>query len=77
MVAREKRAKAVGVSISYVNGGPAMASHLGTLRQLLPARTKLVIGGAGAPASAVKDALVLQTLDETDGWARRMAGHGI
>src|SRR5215471_12199685 len=48
-LARDLRARAVGISVSTATQGPATARRLRALRSLLPRRTTLLVGGAGAP----------------------------
>src|SRR5262249_48457674 len=49
-LARDLRARAVGLSVSVATEGPATARRLRALRSLLPRRTTLLAGGEGAPA---------------------------
>jgi len=72
-IAREKRATAVGVSVSRRNGGEPMARHLADLRGLLPEPIALVVGGAGAPACVVSGARTVASLDAAAEWARELA----
>jgi methanogenic corrinoid protein MtbC1 len=72
-IAREKRAAAVGVSVSRRNGGEPMARHLTDLRGLLPEPIQLVVGGAGAPACVVTGVRAVASLDAAAEWARELA----
>lgn len=45
-----RHAKAVALSIIYPVGDPRIADELRRLRDLLPAGSKLLVGGSGAPA---------------------------
>jgi len=66
----ERRARAVGISISSARTGAPSARPLTRLRTLLPKRVSLVIGGDGAPrrrrfVTRVEDFRALET------WARQ------
>lgn len=74
-LAADVRAKVVGVSVSEANTGPAMIRALGRLRAALARTTRLIVGGAGAPASR-PGIEVVESLDALAGWARVAAGRG-
>jgi len=72
-LARDLRARAVGLSVSAATDGPATSRRLRALRSLLPRRTALLVGGAGAPAglpgvTTMKDLVQLET------WAHQASG---
>jgi len=72
-LARDLRARAVGLSVSAATEGPATSRRLRALRSLLPRRTALLVGGAGAPVglpgvTTMKDLVQLET------WAHQASG---
>ena len=73
-LARDIRARAVALSISASNAGPATHEHLAVLRRALPRRVALVVGGAGADPS-VGDVAVTRLADFSTlaAWAARVA----
>ena len=71
-LARDLQARAVAVSVSRASRGPASAAALRRLRELLPRRVLLVVGGEGAPA-ARPGIEVVTSLRELDAWGRRLA----
>jgi methanogenic corrinoid protein MtbC1 len=71
-LARERHARAVGLSISSATRGRASHAHLRRLRELLPKRTALLVGGDGAPEPR-RGVDVFHDLDALDDWARRAA----
>jgi methanogenic corrinoid protein MtbC1 len=73
-LANDFGARAVGVSISASSKGATATRRLRSLRQKLPRRTELLVGGAGAPKS-LSGALVMPTLATLDQWTRRTATH--
>lgn len=70
-LARDTGARAVALSVSAGNGGPATLAALGELRGLLPRRIALLAGGEGARA-AVAGVEVIDNLRELDAWGRRL-----
>jgi len=72
-LARDMNAGAVGVSVSLATQGAATTTQLRRLRELLPRRTTLLVGGEGAPA-ARSGLEVFRDLRTLDAWARRQAG---
>jgi methanogenic corrinoid protein MtbC1 len=71
-LARDTAARAVAVSVSRSSRGPATSALLRRLRQALPRRTRLLVGGEGAPA-ARPGTEVVTSLRELDAWGRRLA----
>jgi methanogenic corrinoid protein MtbC1 len=71
-LARDIGARAVAVSVSIATKGPASAAAIRKLRESLPRRVLLVVGGEGAPA-ARPGIDVVPSLRELDGWGRRIA----
>jgi methanogenic corrinoid protein MtbC1 len=71
-LARDIGARAVAVSVSLATKGPATAAALRKLRESLPRRILIVVGGEGAP-SARTGIDVITDLRELDGWGRRLA----
>lgn len=72
MLAKDLGARAVAVSISAATRGNASAVHLRKLRELLPRRVTLLVGGEGAPAQARDGIDVLRELRGLDAWARQL-----
>jgi methanogenic corrinoid protein MtbC1 len=71
-LARDLAARAVALSVSSATKGAASAAALRKLREVLPRRIALVVGGEGAPAGRTGiDAL--PSLRDLDAWARRLA----
>jgi methanogenic corrinoid protein MtbC1 len=68
-LARDLAAAAVGVSISRANAGAASNAQARRLRELLPRRVQLLLGGDGAPRSLI-GAQVIRDLGELDAWGR-------
>jgi DNA-binding transcriptional MerR regulator/methylmalonyl-CoA mutase cobalamin-binding subunit len=73
-MARDLSARAVGVSVSVATAGPATARKLRALRELLPRRIGLLVGGDGAPRGDHGVTLV-RGLPALELWARQ-AGAG-
>jgi methanogenic corrinoid protein MtbC1 len=71
-LARDIEARAVGLSISPATASTATARQIGRLRQALPARTGLLVGGEGAPAPA-RNVTRMTELGAVDDWARHQA----
>jgi methanogenic corrinoid protein MtbC1 len=71
-LARELSARAVAVSISSATKGAASAAALRKLRDALPRRVALVVGGDGAPPSRPGTDTV-HSLRDLDAWGRRLA----
>jgi methanogenic corrinoid protein MtbC1 len=74
-LARDLQARAVAVSVSRASRGPASATALRRLRELLPRRVLLVVGGEGAPA-ARPGIEVVASLRALDAWGRRLTPGG-
>ena len=78
-LARDLAARAVAVSVSSANHTPATLSHLRGLRDELPRRVTLLVGGDGAPKPR-PGLEVIRDLRRLDDWGRRFvagaaAGH--
>jgi methanogenic corrinoid protein MtbC1 len=73
VLARDLRARAVGISVSAATGGAGTTRRLRTLRAHLPKRTALLVGGDGAPPTE-PGITAMQQLAELDAWARQVAG---
>jgi methanogenic corrinoid protein MtbC1 len=73
-LASDLNARAVAVSVSIANRGPATNAHLKRLRDLLPRRVALLVGGEGGPRAleGVQTMRDLRTLHEWGG--RLVAG---
>lgn len=71
-IARDMGARAVAVSISRSTRGQASAALLRRLREGLPRRVRLVVGGEGAPGARPGIESVT-SLRELDAWGRRLA----
>jgi methanogenic corrinoid protein MtbC1 len=70
-LARDLGARAAAISVSRSSRGAATAAALRRLREALPRRVLLVVGGEGAPASRAGFES-LPTLRGLDAWARRL-----
>jgi methanogenic corrinoid protein MtbC1 len=71
-LARDVAARAAAISVSSATKGTASANALRRLREALPRRVLLLVGGDGAPASRA-GIESLHTLRELDAWGRRIA----
>jgi methanogenic corrinoid protein MtbC1 len=71
-LARDLDARAVAVSVSRSARGPGTGAFLRRLRAALPRRTRLLVGGEGAP-TARAGLEVVTSLRELDVWGRRLA----
>ena len=71
-LARDIGARAVAVSVSTATKGPASTAAVRKLREALPRRVLLVVGGEGAPASR-PGVDVVTSLRDLDAWGRRLA----
>jgi hypothetical protein len=69
---RDLAARAVAISVSSATKGAGTVAALRKLREALPRRVILLVGGDGAPASRPGVESV-HTLPELDGWGRRLA----
>jgi methanogenic corrinoid protein MtbC1 len=69
-LARDLGAGAVGISVSTATPGRITVRKLGQLRRAMPARTELLVGGAGAPRTC-DGARVLGDLEALHAWATR------
>ncbi len=72
-VARDLSARAVGISVSVATGGGPTSRKLRALRELLPRRIGLLVGGDGARRSGQGITLV-RGLPALEMWARQAAG---
>lgn len=70
---RDLPARALALSVSLASQGPGMVKHLRSLRDKLPRRATLLVGGDGAPR-ALPRAAVFHDLRGLDGWARQAPG---
>ena len=70
-LARDVAARAVAISVSRASRGQATSTLLRRLREALPRRVLLVVGGEGAPA-AKPGIEVVASLRELDAWGRRL-----
>ena len=70
-MARDLRARAVGLSVSAATEGPATSRRLRALRSLLPRRTALLVGGAGAPAGLPGVTTMKDDLVQLETWAHQ------
>jgi hypothetical protein len=71
-LARDLSARAVAISVSVASRGSATTAALRKLREELPRRVLLVVGGDGAP-SARPGVTTFSNLRDLDVWARRFA----
>ena len=71
-LARDLAARAVAISVSSATKGAGTVAALRKLRDALPRRVILVVGGDGAPGSRTGIESV-HTLPELDAWGRRLA----
>jgi MerR family transcriptional regulator, light-induced transcriptional regulator len=71
-LARDVGARAVALSVSLASRGPSSAAALRKLRELLPRRVILAVGGEGAP-SGRPGIEILGSLRDLDTWGRRLA----
>ena len=71
---RDLNARALAVSVSEATRGPATASQIRRLREILPRRTLLLVGGEGAP-KARAGLEVIQDLRRLDAWGRSLVSH--
>ncbi len=75
-LAKGLNARFVAVSVSVATRGRTTATHLTRLRNLLPRKITLLVGGDGAPQSR-KGLLVIQDLGHLDAWGRRLVADGL
>jgi DNA-binding transcriptional MerR regulator/methylmalonyl-CoA mutase cobalamin-binding subunit len=71
-LSRDLNARAVGVSVSAASRGPRSAAQIRALRERLPRRVALLVGGDGAP-SPHAGIEVMRDLRELESWARQAA----
>jgi methanogenic corrinoid protein MtbC1 len=70
-LARDLQARAVAISVSRASRGRPVATLLRRLRDTLPRRMRLAVGGEGAPAP--RDGIeVMTSLRALDAWGRRL-----
>jgi methanogenic corrinoid protein MtbC1 len=74
-LANDLNARVVAVSVSAATRGRTTATHLTRLRNMLPRKVILLVGGDGAPRPR-KGLLVIQDLGHLDAWGRRMVADG-
>ncbi len=72
-VVREMGARALGLSVSVATAGKATAAAIAELRRLLPRRSLLLVGGAGAPEEVPRGVEVIEDLDRLHAWAQRLS----
>ena len=70
-LAKDLGARAVGISVSLASRTSVVAGHLQRLREALPHRIGLLVGGAGAPR-ARSGIEPMPHLEQLDAWARRL-----
>ena len=70
-LARDLGARAVALSVSSATRGAATSGHVRRLREMLPRRVRLVVGGEGAPKEG-SGLDVIRDLSELDAWGRRL-----
>jgi methylmalonyl-CoA mutase cobalamin-binding subunit len=70
-LARDLGARAVAVSVSSASKGSGTVASLRRLRERLPQRVALVVGGEGAPGAAA-GVDVLRSLRELEEWSARL-----
>lgn len=68
---RDLAARAVAVSVSRATRGQGATTLLRRLRESLPRRVRIVVGGEGAPAARA-GIEVVQSLRELDAWGRKL-----
>lgn len=71
-VARETGARSLALSVSSAHKGSESSTRIRRLRQKLPTRTGLLVGGDGAPRPG-KGVEVVTTMRDLDAWARSAA----
>lgn len=71
---RDLSARALAVSVSEATRGPASANQIRRLRELLPRRALLLVGGDGAPKDRA-GVEVIQDLKRLEAWGRTLASH--
>jgi methanogenic corrinoid protein MtbC1 len=72
LLARDLQARAVAISVSRASRGRPSATLLRRLRDSLPRRVRLVVGGEGAPTP--RDGIeVVTSLRALDAWGRQLA----
>jgi hypothetical protein len=69
---RDIAAAAVAISLSRANAGAATNAQARRLRELLPRRIQLLVGGEGAPRS-LAGARVIRDLGGLEAWGRAAA----
>jgi DNA-binding transcriptional MerR regulator len=71
---RALRPAAVGVSISVSTAGPSSRDQLAALRRAIPVSVPILVGGAGGRRSHPPGGcVIIDDLDATSGWMRRLA----
>jgi len=73
-LAKDRHARAVGVSVSLATAGSRTAGQLLRIRRGLPRRADLLVGGGGAPRPH-PGLTIVPTLPSLDAWARAVALH--
>ena len=72
---KDLRGRVVAVSVSLANRGEGMAAQIALLRELMPRRVTLLVGGEGAPGPR-PGLKVIQDLAALDAWGRRLVAAG-
>ena len=70
---RDLSARAVAISVSRATRGQGSTTFLRRLRESMPRRVRIVVGGEGAPAAAKAGIEVVTSLRGLDAWGRRLA----
>jgi len=70
-LARDMGARAVALSVSSATRGATTSGHVRRLRDLLPKRVRLLVGGDGAPKES-PGLDVIHDLSTLEGWSRRL-----
>jgi DNA-binding transcriptional MerR regulator/methylmalonyl-CoA mutase cobalamin-binding subunit len=70
-LAKDMGARAVALSVSSATRGAATSGHIRRLREMLPKRVRLLVGGEGAPKEA-PGFDIIHDLSTLDAWSRRL-----
>ena len=70
---RDLSARAVAISVSRATRGQGSTTLLRRLRESMPRRVRIVVGGEGAPAATKAGIEVVTSLRGLDAWGRRLA----
>lgn len=74
-LAKDLNTRIVAVSVSVASRGRTTATHLTRLRNLLPRKVTLLVGGDGAPRPR-PGLMVIQDLGQLGVWGRRLVADG-